>query len=89
MPIGAVSLHRNHPTAANVQKALKNFRKLKGLEAKVTRLRRMRTGTEPIVVGTNFKMKVPHTLENSPGAIKINVLHKIYVQTLSMFLSIQ
>ena len=63
--------------------------KEKGLEAEVTRLRRMRTGTEPIVVGTNFKKKVPHRLEEIPGAIRINVLHKINVQTLRMFLFIR
>ena len=37
----------------------------------------MRTGTEPIVVGTNFERKVSQMLEKMPGAIKINVLYKI------------
>ena len=36
----------------------------------------MRTGTEPIVVGTNFERKVSQMLEKMPGAIKINVLYK-------------
>ena len=39
---------------------------------KVTRLRR--TGTEPIAV------KVLQKLEKTPGALKINVLHKIILQ---------
>ena len=37
----------------------------------------MRTGTDPIVVGTNLERKVSQMLEKMPGAIKINVLYKI------------
>ena len=37
----------------------------------------MRTGTETIVVGTNFERKVSQSLEKMPGVIKINVLYKI------------
>ena len=49
------------------------------LEVEVTRLRRMRSrkGTEPIAVGTNCERKITQSLQKIPGAIKINVLHKI------------
>lgn len=46
-------------------------------EVEVTRLRRKRTGTKPIVAGTNRERQVPQSLQKIPGAIKTNVLHKI------------
>ena len=57
-------------------KVIEKLPKDKDFEVEVTKLRRKRTGTEPIVVGTNRERKVPQRLEKIPGAIKINVLHK-------------
>ena len=58
-------------------KVIEKLPKDKDFEIEVTRLRRKRTGTEPIVFGTNRQRKVPQRLEKIPGAIKFNVLHKI------------
>ena len=60
-----------------IAKVVEKLPKDKDLEVEVTRLRGMRTVTDPFFLGNNFKRKAPQMLEKIPGAIKINVVHKI------------
>ena len=70
VPIGAVSLHWNHPTKATAQKSLmKNFRKIWIEEKENRHWANCRWDL--------FRKEGSPRLKKMPGAIKINLLHKI------------